>query len=408
MKKLVLPLFAVVCVAVVAASYWYFRPGSEFSPREVLAMVAVEDRRDVFRRMETVYPSREIIPGEMVTTFPRNVRPLNVRYSWDGEERTFEDYAERRRVQGILVLKDGVVVHESYLGDAVAESRFTSWSVAKSYISTLIGIAIEEGVIESLDDPASRYATGYEGTDFGDTTIRHLLMMSSGIDFDENYENPKSDIRKLFVDTFLWNRDVDKVVRAHVRNRDAGQDFDYISSNTQVLSAVLRGAYDQDLIDIMNAKIAQPLGLSGGSWLTDRQGAGGKELGYCCLQLTLEDYAKLGQVYVQDGWFGDQRILPEGWVDFVATPPQASHEPQADWRFGYTHHFWVVGGEEGAFNMQGYNGQYVHMDPDEGVVIVMASADQSGWTPTPEFPHLFRAIKDDLASGRVGQSYGAN
>ena len=399
MKKLLLPLFAVVCAAVVAAAYWYVRPGSEFSPREVIAMVNVEDRREVFRRMETVYPSREITPGEVVRTFPRQVRPLDVTYTWEGAERTFADYAERRRVQGIFVLKDGIVVHEEYLGDATQASRFTSWSVAKSYISTLIGMAIEEGVIESLDDKASRYAKEYAGTDFGDTTIRHLLMMSSGIDFDENYENPKSDIRKLFVNTFLWNHDVDDVVRAHRRNRPAGNDFDYISSNTQVLTGILRGAYGQSLIEIMDAKIAQPLGLSGGSWLTDRQGPGGKELGYCCLQLTLEDYAKLGQVYVDDGMFGDQRILPEGWVDFVATPPQPSHEPSGEGRFGYTHHFWVVGGEEGAFNMQGYNGQYVHMDPDEGVVIVITSADQSGWTPTPEFPHLFRAIKDGLATG---------
>ncbi|NNU17196.1 serine hydrolase [Parvularcula sp. ZS-1/3] len=396
MKKLLLPAFALLCAGVIAAAFWYVRPGSEFSPREVIAMVNIEDRREVFRRMETVYPSREVEPGEFVTTFPRAVTPLSVSYEWDGAERTFEDYAARRNVQGILVLKDGVVVHERYFGEADAEDRFTSWSVAKSYISTLTAIAVEEGVIESFEDKASRYAKDYAGTDFGDTSIRHLLWMSSGIDFDENYENPKSDIRKLFVDTFLWNKDVDDVVRAHRRNRPAGQDLDYISSNTQVLAGVLRGAYDMSLIEIFNEKLAQPLGYSGGSWLTDRQGIAAKELGYCCLQLTLEDYAKLGQLYVQDGVFGEERILPAGWVDMVRTPPQASHEPGGDGQLGYSYQFWLPGGDEGSFTMQGYNGQFVHMDPDLGAVIVMVSADRGPVVEKPEFVQLFRAIKNQL------------
>ncbi|GGY52200.1 serine hydrolase domain-containing protein [Parvularcula lutaonensis] len=396
MKKIVLPLIALVAVGAVAAALWYYRPGSEFSPSEVIAMSNLEDRRLPYRTMETIYPSRPIRPARVQTTFRRDLRPIPITYEWMGATRDFEDYAERRNVQGILVLKDGVVVMEEYLGDAEPDDRFTSWSVAKSWISTLIGIALAEGAIDSLDDPVSKYALEYRGTDYGDTSIRHLLMMSSGIDFNENYEERGSDIRKLFFNTFLLNRDVDDTVRGYKRNRPAGEDFDYISPNTQVLTAVLRGAYGSNLVGIVNDKLAEPLGLTGGTWLTDRHGPAGKELGYCCLQLTLEDYAKLGQLYVQDGVMGTMRVLPEGWVDFVRTPPQESHEPKGDWRRGYGHHFWTTGGDDGAFAMQGYDGQFVHMDPEEGVVIVIAAADRNGWDDEPEYGRLFRAIKDGL------------
>ncbi|MEE4210879.1 MAG: serine hydrolase [Parvularcula sp.] len=398
MKRVLLGLFALICVGFVIAAFWYVRPGSEFSPREVMAMSDMEDRRLPYRTMDRIYPSSPIETTGPVTTFARAERNLSPRYEYEGERHDLEDYAERRSVQGIYVLKDGEVVMERYFGEADASDRFTSWSVAKSVISSLIGIGLKDGVIESLDDKAATYAPEYAGTDYGDTSIRHLLMMSSGIDFNENYEERGSDIRRLFFNTFLLNRDVDETVKSYGRERPAGEVFDYISSNTQVLTAVLRGAYDRPLIDLFEEKLAQPLGLSGGSWLTDRKGEGAKELGYCCLQLTLEDYAKLGQLYVQDGMLGDTRILPEGWMEFVRTPPQPSHEPKEDGGFGYGHHFWVTGGDEGAFSMQGYNGQFVHMDPEEGVVIVMVSADRNPWSAKPEFPHLFRAIKDELKS----------
>ncbi|MEM9809938.1 MAG: serine hydrolase [Pseudomonadota bacterium] len=394
-------------VFLIAAGYWYYRPGSEFSPREVIEMSSLEDRRRSYRMMETVYPSSPIAAPRLRTAFARDLVDLDLRYEWLGQPRTFDDYIDQRKVQGILVLKDGVVRYERFFGEAEPDDRFTSWSVAKSVVATLIGIALGEGRIGSLDDRVSQYASEYEETDYGDTSIRHLLMMSSGIDFNENYEEPGADIRKLFFNTFLLNRDVDRVVRQFTRNRPAGEDFDYISSNTQVLSAVLRGAYDRPLIETMNEKLSIPLGLTGGSWLTDRQGAAKKELGYCCLQLTLEDYAKLGQLYVQDGVVGETRIIPEGWRSFVSTPPRASHKPKGEGRLGYGHHFWLIGGQPGSFTMQGYDGQYVHIDPAERVVIVIASADRTmDFTKPREFPPLFKRIKEELRSTEASLASG--
>ena len=408
MKKLLFPLYVAVCLAVVGVSVWYFNPGSPYSPRKVIEMATTDDRAGPYRMMERIYPSSAIKPSTTPTTFPRAERTIPIAYTYEGAKRTFEEYVADRRVQGILVLQDGQVVMEEYFEDAGPQDQFTSWSVAKSFVSSLIGIALMEGKIESLDDKAGRYAIEYAGTDYGETSIRHLLMMSSGIDFEEAYEVPGSDIRKLFNGTFLWKRDVDTFLRTYKRDQEPGKVFNYISSDTQVLSAFLRGAYGQPLIETFNEKLAEPLGITGGSWLTDRPGPAGKELGYCCLQLTLEDYAKLGQLYIQDGVMGEKRILPEGWMNFVRTPPQPSHEPAADGARGYTHHFWVFGGDDGAFSMQGYDGQFVHMDPQEGVVIVMTSVDRSPFDETPEFGKLFRAIKDGLKEGEPGISLRAS
>lgn len=402
MKKLAFPIFALGCAALVIATFWYYRPGSEYAPSEVVRMSNAEDRRAAYRAMEAIYPAVRIERPDVVTTFARDLRDLELSWEWDGAQRTLDDYAAQRRLQGILVLEDRTVVYERYFGDAGPTNTFTSWSVAKSVIGSLIGIALKDGVINGLDDKVASYAPQYQGTDYGDTTIRHLLMMSSGIDFDEDYEVRGSDIRKLFFNTFLLNKDVDGIVRAHERNREPGQDFDYISSNTQVLAAVLRGAYGQPLISIFNDKLARPLGIAGGTWLTDRKGPGRKELGYCCLQLTLEDYAKLGQLYVQDGIVGDLQVLPTGWPDFVGTPPTEDHRPRGEGQLGYGHHFWIIGGDEGALTMQGYDGQYVHMDRDEGVVIVLVSADRSrrdDGSGVPEFVRLFQAIKAELRDG---------
>ena len=211
---------AVIVTALLVFSYWYFRPGSEYSPAEVISASEVEDRRENYRHMDEVYPSSPIIRPRQTTTFARDlVEDLDPTWTWMGQARDLDDYVAQRNVQGLYVLKDGKVRYERYFGEAGPEDHFTSWSVAKSWVSTLIAIAMKDGKIKSLDDLASEYAPEYVGTDYGNTSIRHLLMMSSGIQFNENYEEPGADIRKLFFNTFLLNRDVDNTVREFQRFR---------------------------------------------------------------------------------------------------------------------------------------------------------------------------------------------
>ena len=398
MRTLLRGLLVVLLLALAAALLWAFRPWSEHSPFEVYRFSEASDRKPAYRAMETIYPSAPIAASPTPYDFPDAARQLSGEYTVNGRRRTVEDYAAERETTGLIVLHGGEVVLERYFGGETAEDRHTSWSVAKSVIATLVGRALMDGEIDSLDDPAEKYAPEYAGTDYGATSLRHLLAMSSGIDFDEDYEVDGSDIRRLFFGTFMRNKDVDEIVRSHERNRPAGSDFDYISSNTAVLAAVLRGAYDTPVPQLAEEYVFAPLGMNAGSWLTDAPG--GKALGYCCLQVTLRDYAKLGQLYLQDGVVGRTRVIPEGWAEYVRTPPSPDHEPgtgTAQSAQGYGAHFWLPADNDGEYAMQGYNGQVVWIDPKRDVVIAMTSADPTWPGDRPEFLAMFRSLAAQAA-----------
>ena len=404
-RPLLLATIGVALVLLIGAALWWFRPGAEFAPAEVYRFSKAEDRRPAYRVMETIYPHKVIEGAAKPFVLPRAETEIADGYTWNGIEKTAGDYAEAHRMTGLMVVHDGEVVLERYYGGETAEDRHTSWSVAKSVVATLIGRALMEGRIASLDDPVSAYTDAYDGSDYANVSLRHLLMMSSGIDFDEDYEVDGSDIRKLFFGTFFWNRDVDGIVADHKQDRAPGQDFDYISANTAVLAAVLRGAYErQGLADLAQEKLFMPLGLRGGTWLTDSKSEDGKELGYCCLQVTLQDYALLGQLYLDGGVARatGTRVVPADWPAFVATPPQESHEPGSAGRpdgHGYGHHFWVPDGGTGEFYMSGYNGQVVWIDPARQVVVAMTGADQSWPAAKSDFTQMARALAE-AASAR--------
>ncbi|WP_036766636.1 serine hydrolase domain-containing protein [Parvularcula oceani] len=404
MRKLLAALGTVLVLLLVAGALWAFRPWSEYSPYETISLATADDRTGTYRAMERTYPYRVIEGADTVYSFPRAAEEIGTGFAWEGEALTLDDYADAYEITGLMVVSDGEVVLERYFRGETADSRHTSWSVAKSVIATLIGRAILEGEIESVDDRVADYAGEYAGTDYGDTSIRHLLMMSSGIDFEEEYERADGDARRLFLDTFIFNRDIDGSIGKFERNRPAGTDFDYISTNSAVLAAVLRGAYDgRSIADLASEKIFAPLGMREGTWLLDRNDESGKELGYCCLQITLEDYAKIGQLYLQGGVVGRQRVIPADWPAFVSTPPQASHEPgetltNAD--YGYGHHFWLPPQRDGEYFMAGYNGQIVWIDPRRDVVIAMTSADPAFIAKPPRWIAMFRALSARAAAGR--------
>lgn len=369
----------IVGLAVVFAG-WFYRPWSEYSPAEVLEWRDMDDRVPAYRAMKDVFPSREIPSSPNVVTLPRDLHELDIRYTYNGFERTLEDYAADYDITGLMLVKDDKVVFEKYWRGETADDLHTSWSVAKSFIATLIGVAIKEGKIESLDDPAEKYAPIYTGTDYGRTSIRHLLMMSSGIEFNEDYEVIGSDIRKLFFNTFILNKDIDKFVRAYQRNREPGTDFEYQSPNTSVLGAVISGAYGgTPLATLAGEKIFAPAGMQGGNWLLDRNTDKGKELAYCCINIRLEDYAKFGLLYMNEGLgVQGEQVLPEGWGEFVGTAPDAAHMEDViaqGGQYGYGHHFWVPQNADGAFFAAGYNAQFVWIDPKRRIVLAMTSAD---------------------------------
>ncbi len=401
MGRILAILLALIVAAALAFGLWFYRPWAEFSPAMVAELDDPEQYDQIFQRIDTILPSAPIA-APAPDPLPRG-ETLALPAMADGPDGPFPlaDYLEAGEVTSLLVLRDGEIVHETYRLGAGPETRHTSWSVAKSFVATLIAMGLETGAIESLDDPAQRYAPQFAGTDYGTTSLRHLLMMSAGMDFNEDYEGPDSDIRPLFFNAFVLGRDVDDMVAAIRRDRDPGEDLHYTSPNSHVLAAVARGAFGGALPQIVEERIWEPLGMEGeASWLLNRPDEQGVAIGYCCLQARAADYARFGQFYLQDGVWNGERLLPEGWVDqagrpnapFQAPGPDAPYAPE-----GYGLHFWVPPGANGEFSAQGVYGQYIWMDRRRGVVIVQTAGDPAWHRRREAAFAVFRAIAEHVS-----------
>jgi CubicO group peptidase (beta-lactamase class C family) len=291
------------------------------------------------------------------------------------------------------VVSDGVVVREAYGLGAGPADRFTSWSMAKSILSTLVGVAVAEGKIRSLDDPASLYAPELKDTAYGATPIRDLLTMSSGIAWNDDSRDPKSDVTKLFKTVYILGGRVSPLIAGYPREHPSGTGFHYISSDPQALSAVLRGAVGKPVGEYLSQKLWAPLGMSATAlWSTDRPG--GDELGFCCLSARLEDYARFGALMANNGNWRGRQLVPAAWVSEAATPGrsylqagQIGHESA-----GYGYLWWSPKGDDGEFYAEGVYGQVIWIDRKRGVVIAMTADDPDMGAHRAERTALLRAL----------------
>jgi len=389
-------ILGLIVLVVIAGAAWFFRPWSEFSPAEMRAMAIPANQVEAFRSFDTTFPSRPIHAVENAISFPRHEAPLDVFYEWEGERKSLDQFLEEATVAGLMVLKDGAIVHERYRLGETADSRHTSFSVAKSFVATLIAMGMRDGLIDSLDDTADMYAAPFEGSDFGATSLRHLLMMSAGMDFEEDYDAPDSDIRRLFFDAFIMGKNVNTMVAGYSRNRAPGEDLHYTSPNTQVLASVVTSVYGKPLVEVMEEQIWRPLGMtSDASWSQHVPGERGVAIGYCCLNATLADFARFGEFYRLDGVWNGARLLPEGWVAQATRPQEDFQNPGPDAVYaprGYGLHFWMPPDPRDEFIMVGVYGQSIWVDQRRGVVIARTSADQGFGPRNAEAIAVMRAI----------------
>ena len=396
-------IIILVLAAVLAAAMWYFRPWSDYSPSKFAALEQADKLTYNFTHMADLVPSRPIKASD-------SPRPLSngdvvdvgaITYTFDGQTKTVAEFIEQASVLGLLVHHRGNIVYEDYFQGTNQNSLYTSWSMAKSVVATLIAMAVQEGRIDSLDDPASKYAPQYLGSHFGETSLRALLAMSSGIDFDENYASDSSDIRPFFFNSFILRRDPDSLLMGFKRDRNAMQDHHYISPNSHVLSAVVRGIYDMRLADIVQTKVWQPLGMANdANWLQHSPDDDGQALGYCCLNATLRDYARFG-LFNLDASLGRAELsnmLPAEWSSLLPVPATPAHVPGRDsyQGRGYSYHYWLPINRAGIYFAAGVYGQFVWIDPANELVIARTSSDPN-WTPRyPESEAVFHAITDHI------------
>ena len=304
-----------------------------------------------------------------------------------------EDWINARDVTGLVVLKDGAIVYENYFLGTTAEDRRISWSIAKSYLSALVGILLEEGKIASLDDPVVQYAPLLAGGAYDGTTIRQVLNMVSGVTFDEDYLDKSSDINRMGRILALGGKMDQFAAGLSETFAPAGEQWKYVSIDTHVIGMVVRGASGRSIAELLSEKVIEPMGLEYAPYyLTDGTGVAFVLGG---LNLTLRDYARFGLLYQQKGRYNGKQIVPADWVE-ASTSPSAPTEPG---ELGYGYQWWIpVGGAPGEYMARGIYGQYIYIDTARSVVVVTTAADRKFREPgvTDQNVAIFREIAQSL------------
>ena len=298
-----------------------------------------------------------------------------IRFEYQGETFTLDDYLARHPTTGLVIARGDTILVERYQYARNDRHRFTSWSMAKTVTAMLVGIAIAEGRIRSVDDRAEVYVPALAGTEYGRTSLRHLLQMSSGVRFVEEYSG-QDDVAQLARDTFmqLGTGGIDAVRKFNQRAAPSGTRFSYASVETQVLGLVLTSATGRPAAEYLEQKIWQPIGAEAdATWLIDRAG---HESTYCCLNAVLRDYARLGLLLAHDGNWRGRQIIPAAWIkDATSRHPDQDHlwPGIATPELGYGYQTWIFPGEPRRFAFLGLRGQSILVDPQSRLVMVQTS-----------------------------------
>jgi len=247
------------------------------------------------------------------------------------EPRALDDYLARYPVTGLLIARGDTILVERYQYDRRDTHRFTSWSMAKTVTSMLVGIALDEGLIRSIDDRHADYVPALAGTEYSQTPVPHLLTMSSGVRFSEDYSG-RDDVSKLAANTFrgVGPGGPAAVTGFNQRDAESGTRFVYASVETQVLGLVLRAGARRPDAMCLSDKIWRSMGAEAdGTWLID---SSGQEATYCCLNAVLRDRARLAMLPADDGRRGDRQIIPRPACSRRRPFPRTRPTGRARWR----------------------------------------------------------------------------
>lgn len=363
MRRIILRVLLVIVVGVAALGL--------IKREEVARLMAVNTLFDAdrivgnFSNMDTLFRTAPVVsPAAAISPLPQDARMALP----DGAA----DWLVQRNTTGIVVLSGGAIVYEDYFLGTEATDLRISWSVAKSFLSALLGVLIDEGAIASLDEPVVTYAPALRGSAYEPATIRQVAQMSSGVVFDEDYLDFWSDINRMGRVLALGGS-LDDFTADLTETRGApGEDWLYVSMDTHVLGMVIRGATGRDVPSLMGEKIIGPLGVeSRAYYVTDSEGVAFVLGG---LNMMTRDYARFGQMIAQDGRWQGRQIVPADWIDDALSPsaPTAQGEPQ------YGLQWWLpADARPGEAFAIGVYGQYIWIDRAENVVIAINAADRN-------------------------------
>ena len=352
-------------------------------------------RVGAFSHLDEIYTTRRIARARVPWLFKRST--VEVRYRFQGQQSSLADYLSRNPVTGLLIAKGDRIVFEHYQYGRTDQDRLLSQSMVKSITGMLIGIAIADGAIKSIDDMPETYVPGFKGTEYGRTPIRDLLHMSSGVDFGEERDGER-DLNRLWRDMVIGapifkKGTVNSITQFNHRIVPPGMRYHYASIEPDVLGVVLHYAVNKSASEYLHEKVWQPIGAEAdATWLVDAEGI---EVAHFGFNAVLRDYARIGRLLANDGAWDGKQILPSQWM-IDATTVRSSDAYLAPGKsmptFGYGYLLWILPGNRRQFALVGAYGQRICIDPAANLVMVHTALDE----PSGAVWHLWSALVKQL------------
>jgi CubicO group peptidase (beta-lactamase class C family) len=329
-----------------------------------------------FSNLDRLLPHYTLNKAASPSPLPTAASEPKLEYRFENQNHTLDDFLSRQRITGLLVIKDGEILLERYQYDRKPTDRLVSHSMAKSIVSIAVGMALAEGKIASLDDPVAKYEPKLAGSAYGETSIRNVLRMSSGVAFNEVYDG-KDDLARF--GNLRGTRGAIDALRAFgPREVEQGTRFHYASSETIILAVLLRAVTGTTLSAYLTERLWQPMGAEAdATWIRARDGI---EVAAGSFNAILRDYGRLGVLLANDGAVGARQVVPKDYL-LEATDwhrqPEAFAPRRATSYFGYGYQFWLFPGEKRRFALLGVYGQSIFVDPELKLVMVITAAAKS-------------------------------
>jgi CubicO group peptidase (beta-lactamase class C family) len=325
-----------------------------------------EQQSQGYRGMEKIYTVAIVKRGSEVHSLPKAAKQLSPTWDYAGRQWTVASYMSANRTSGVLVLKDGKIVLERYGLDRTPKDRWTSFSVAKSLTSTLVGAAIQDGKIKGPDDLITNYVPELKGSAYDGVTVRQLLMMSSGVKWNEDYTDPKSDVAQAgFTGSEPGMDPLVSYMRHLPRDAEPGTKWHYDTGETDMVGILVSNAVGEPLSQYLSEKVWSTYGMEQDAvWMVDASGK--QERGGCCISMTLRDYGRVGQFILDGGKARGRQLVPAWWV------AQATAKEIDNGSAGYGYFWWIR--DNGSYEAVGIFGQSITTFRDDRLVVVINSA----------------------------------
>ena len=380
---------AALLAATAAAGAWQAAPAREPASKAGAVLTWTSEKREPYiAALDRFFLTRTVKAGHAHRL--QRGRPLAAFEAGGPRADYLERFMTAQRVRGVLVLHDGRIRFERYVSPHGPATRWNSFSIAKSITSTLVGAAMKDGAIRSLDDPLTRYISGLRGSAYDDVTVRQLLTMTSGVKWNEDYTDVNSDVARMYAQPPDPGFDMTvSYVRKLPREAPPGTKWVYKTSETNLVGVLVAEATKKPLAAYLSEKIWRAYGMErDAEWMIDDVG---HEQGGCCLAVTLRDFGRFGQFILDGARVGGKPIVPDTWLA-EATRAQVPTGPGS----GYGYQWWTR--DNGSFEGRGIYGQTLHIDRARRLVIVFNSAtEQPTGRPSGQARQAFiAAVKAEL------------